>query len=298
MPRMANDRLAEGFRGQMLYFAPANVRAELAKHPLAADLYAPDLGWFPRALHHYRERVQGSDEHILIYCRSGRGWFEIDGQERILLSGQALLIPRGKPHRYGANETNPWSIHWVHFVGDTALFYSNKFKSPEFKVQVSQLVGKKLEGLYRECYRALSTGHTLNNYLLVAHIFRHLLGVLLLENDCINSGSTSPPHDATKSIDFMRSNLSRTLSLNQLAQQAGLSPSRYSALFRAQTGTSPVEHHIGLRVQAACRLLTTTELSVKEICARLGFNDPFYFSRLFGNIMGVPPSTYRRAAKG
>lgn len=295
---MEDDGLADGFRGQVLNFAPANVRAELARHPLTAELYVPDLGWFPRALHHCRERLHGSDEHILIYCRAGGGWFDIDGRERTLSSGQALLIPRGKPHRYGANQTNPWSIHWAHFAGDAALLYTNKFRPPGYEIPISKVVEKNIERLYRECYQALGSGHTLNNYILVAHVFRHLLGLLFLEGGSINSDGTTQSHDLTESIEFMRSNLSRTLALNELAQQAGLSPSRYSALFRAQTGTSPVEHHIGLRIQAACRLLITTGLNTKEICARLGYDDPFYFSRLFGKVMGVSPSEYRRDAKG
>ncbi len=296
---MKTSRLAEGFRGQVLHFAPANLRLELARHPLGAELYAPDIGWFPRALNHYRERPQGAEEHILIYCSSGSGWFEIDGQTQQLSRGQALLIPRGKPHRYGANDTHPWSIKWAHFAGYAAPVYSNKLIPMGYTIPISPEAGRQIDSLFRECYKVLATGHTLRSFLLAAHIFRHLLGVLLLASGAMeNRGARPPSRDLVDSIEFMHDNLSRSLSLAELAHHAGLSPSRYSALFKAQTGTAPVEHHIGLRIQAACRLLSTTVLSVKEICTLLGYEDPLYFSRLFKKIMGSSPSTYRRDAKG
>jgi len=289
----------EGFPGQMLHFAPADLRKELAMHPLGSGLNAPDIGWFPKARDHYRERPQGADEHILIYCQSGTGWFETDGEIQELSADHALLIPRGKPHRYAANEKQPWSIHWAHFSGQTAAIYADLFVRQGFVIPVAKKTGQRIDQLFRECYKALADGHTLGGLLQVAHIFRHLLGVLLFENTAFHADSTTTPtRDFTGNIEFMRSNLSRSLSLGELANQAGLSPSRYSALFKARTGVSPVEHHIALRVQAACRLLVTTSLSVKEISYEIGYEDPFYFSRLFVKIMGVSPTTYRADAKG
>jgi len=296
---MKGTPLAEGFRGQALHFASADLRKELARHPLSAELSAPYIGWFPRALNHYRERPEGADENIFIYCTSGRGWFEIDGQQHELSRGWALLIPRGTPHRYGADESNPWSIHWAHFEGHEAPDYMSRLISVGYTIAVPPEVGRQIERLARESYHVLATGHTLRNFLLVAHSFRHLLGILLLKTGAFDGKSTVPPsHDFSKNIEFMHNNLSRPLALRELAKQAGLSPSRYSALFRAQTGTAPIEHHIGLRIHAACSLLVTSTLSIKEIAARLGYEDPLYFSRLFRKTMGTSPSDYRRGAKG
>jgi AraC family transcriptional regulator, arabinose operon regulatory protein len=297
--RMKPDRIADGFRGQVLHSAPANLRLELARHPLGSELHALDLGWFPRAFKHFRERPQGAEEHILIYCSSGGGWFEIDRQRQALSRGQVLLVPRGKPHRYGANEARPWSIYWAHFGGYDAAAYFSRLLPLRYTIPVSPETGRQIERLSCECYQVLGTGHTLRSFLLVAHILRHLFGVLLLGRDALDGNAAKvTQHDFVESIDFMHANLSRSLSLTELAHHAGLSASRYSALFKAKTGTAPVQHHIDLRVQAACRLLSTTAMSVKEICNCLGYNDPLYFSRLFKKIMGSSPSTYRRDAKG
>jgi AraC-like DNA-binding protein len=168
-----------------------------------------------------------------------------------------------------------------------------------YTIAVPPEVGRQIERLARESYHVLATGHTLRNFLLVAHSFRYLLGILLLKTGAFDGKSTVPPsRDFSKNIEFMHNNLSRPLTLQELAKQAGLSPSRYSALFKAQTGAAPIEHHIGLRIHAACSLLVTSTLSIKEIAARLGYEDPLYFSRLFRKTMGTSPSDYRRGAKG
>ncbi|MCX6961321.1 MAG: AraC family transcriptional regulator [Verrucomicrobia bacterium] len=104
--------------------------------------------------------------------------------------------------------------------------------------------------------------------------------------------------DLTKSIEFMRANVACSLTLQELSRHAGLSPTRYSALFREQTDSSPVEHHIRLRMQAACHYLDTTALSVKEVAAKLGYDDPCYFSRIFQKILGCSPPAYRPSVKG
>ena len=50
-----------------------------------------------------------------------------------------------------------------------------------------------------------------------------------------------------------------------------------------------------MKIQAACRLLDSTDESVKVIAARLGFSDPLYFSRVFRRTQGLSPSAYRRS---
>jgi transcriptional regulator GlxA family with amidase domain len=158
---------------------------------------------------------------------------------------------------------------------------------------------KEIARLFRESYRLASTGLTERTLLLASHILRYVLGLLFFQTGrSLGGGSHALAHDLSKSIAFMRANLSRSLTLHELSRQAGLSPTRYSLLFREQTGSSPVDHHIRLRMQAACHLLDTTALSIKEVAAKLGYYDPYYFSRLFQKILGCSPLAYRRSVKG
>jgi AraC-like DNA-binding protein len=80
-----------------------------------------------------------------------------------------------------------------------------------------------------------------------------------------------------------------------------MSPSHYTALFKRRTGCAPIDFFIRLRMQHARELLLGTSLNVKEVAAALGYEDPFYFSRVFKSVNQLAPSDYRsmqRAAGG
>ena len=96
-----------------------------------------------------------------------------------------------------------------------------------------------------------------------------------------------------QSIAYMREHLNQPLQVAELAHTAHTSPSHFFVLFKRWAGDSPIGYFIRLRMQRACQQLATTNLSIKEIAAELGYEDPFYFSRLFKSVHGVAPSDYR-----
>jgi hypothetical protein len=289
----------QGFRGQIIHFLPANLLSQVGRHPLGVGLHVKCLGWYPKARLHRIERPRGLDECILIFCIRGKGWAEIDGRRFTIAAGEVLFIPANKPHAYGADDDDPWSIHWAHFAGTAAASYASLLPIHEYVLSIPSADAKEIARLFRESYRLASTGLTERTVLLVSHTLRYVLGLLFFQTGRrLVGGSLTIAHDLTKSIEFMRANVARSLTLQELSRQAGLSPTRFSALFREQTGSSPVDHHIRLRMQAACHYLDTSALSVKEVAAKLGYDDPYYFSRIFQKILGCSPLAYRLSVKG
>ena len=100
-----------------------------------------------------------------------------------------------------------------------------------------------------------------------------------------------------ESIAYMMSHLDQPLQVATLTAIANISPSHFFALFKRLTGFAPIDFFIRLRMSQACKLLDTTSLSVKEVAAKLGYNDPFYFSRIFKSVNRVAPSEYRTLSK-
>lgn len=96
----------------------------------------------------------------------------------------------------------------------------------------------------------------------------------------------------------MRDRLNQPLPVAELAAQASFSPAHYFSLFKRSIGLSPLDYFTRLRMRRACDLLDSDDLSVKEVAGRLGYDDPFYFSRVFKAVCGVAPSDYRTLPAG
>jgi len=96
-----------------------------------------------------------------------------------------------------------------------------------------------------------------------------------------------------RSVAYMMRHLDKPLQVATLAALANVSPSHYFALFKRLTGHAPIDFFIHLRMHRACELLDSPWLRVKEVAAALGYDDPFYFSRIFKSVNRVAPSQYQ-----
>ena len=136
---MAQKRIREGFKNQILYVIPRHILPGFTDHPLVEPLIPTDMGWYPDARFHYCERKNGAQEHILILCLKGSGCYDIDGERGILQANHAILIPRNTPHVYWASDTDPWSIYWVHFKGSSADFFGQTTTAERGLPQVGEV---------------------------------------------------------------------------------------------------------------------------------------------------------------
>ena len=102
---------------------------------------------------------------------------------------------------------------------------------------------------------------------------------------------------ANKAIDFMNKNISRDISVPDIAGSLGLSAARFSEAFKKEIGTSPALYLSRLRCDKARELLETTNFSITKICFSLGFSSTQYFAHVFKKHTGMTPKQYRSAQK-
>ena len=289
-----NIRIASGFAHQIFHVFPHARVAGLVRHPLSRGLYVTHLGYFPRASHHFRRRPKGAPQHILMLCTAGRGWCELRGARLALSAGQALLVRQGESHAYGAEAAQPWSIHWVHFSGDDTPLFLRHVPVERPIIPIAPVAYTTLVHLFHEAYASVAGGHLERPLIHLALWLRHLLGVLLFQNaSYVPERRASATKDFAPLLDFMQQRLAQPVGLEDLARAARLSTTHLSSLFREQMGLPPVAYHTHLRIRRACHLLESTTLTIAETAHACGYDDPYYFSRVFRRETGVNPRLYR-----
>jgi len=289
----------EGFKDQHLLVLPAPLAAESKGHPLLRGLLVTDAGYFPRARLHLVERPLGAATELVILCLGGTGWVRCGGAARKMGAGDLTWLPAHEAHAYGSGEEAPWTIVWAHFQGaEVAAWRELLGVAGAARPAVLSLPDDRLEDLaFDRVHAALEGGFALRNLVAAAAALRHALSAAAaLGTD--HRDPRSADDRVAVSIELLRTDWLRPHRLAELATAAKESVAHYSVLFRRQTGFSPIDYLIRLRVRHACRMLDTTPLSVREIGERIGYQDPYYFTRCFRRVMGFSPRAYRKTLRG
>ncbi len=289
---------SEGFPGQRSVVLPRAVLARARGQMALAGLLPTDIGYFPKAAGHYRQRAEGVDQAIFIHCVKGGGWAELAGVRHPVRPGDLLAVPPGLAHAYGAAEHQPWTILWFHAAGHLVPGLLAELGVTAAQPVVYLGEDPQLLTLFEEALGVLEQGYAPGQLHYAARTLLHLVGAMIWHRQRNWRNEPDPGQKVAQSILHMKRHLDQSLRMAALAAMANLSVSHYSTLFREQTGYSPIDYLIRLRMHRACQMLDTTGLSVKEIATRLGYEDPLYFSRLFRTVNDVPPSEYRRLHKG
>ena len=170
---MEENKKQDGFKNEEYIVIPTESFSPLAQHPLVQGLYLTDVGFFPHALHHYRERKEGADEYILIYCTEGEGYIHVGGKVHTIRSQEAFCIPIHERHRYYASQTDPWSILWVHFKGENVKYFP---LDRQMAVRVdSQAADNRIMTLFRILFRVLRRNYTQGNFIYISQVLSLIL---------------------------------------------------------------------------------------------------------------------------
>ena len=121
-----------------------------------------------------------------------------------------------------------------------------------------------------------------------------------VEQECKAERQTARPRNETveQICAYLAANYQQKFSLTDVAARFYLSPYYLSRLFRRVTGQSIVDYINGRRIEAAQRLLETTDLNISAVAEQTGFASAAHFRRVFRETMGVGPLQYRKSNRG
>ena len=295
MKKSPSIHIRDGFPNQRFFTLPRALLEKCRRMPIVKNLIVSHTGYFPTARHHYIHRPNGTKEHIVIHCTDGKGWCRIRKKRFALSRGWTIFIPAHMEHSYGADLETPWSIWWAHFTGSESGIYMKALgvtaESPMLYIRDNMIVSR----LFEDVYSHIQHGQSDKDLLGMTTSFARLLGMLNAEQNPQDQRLRHAQDKILMAIEFMQANLAKAVTLGEVAKASGFSVPHFCNLFSRQTNTSPGMFMIRLKMQKACELLLTTDLQMSEISGRIGYDDQFYFSRIFSRVMGLSPSSYRKA---
>jgi AraC-like DNA-binding protein len=288
---METVRKRDGFVGEKYVVVPTDFFKICQDHPLIKPLFVTDIGYFPRAVHHYRERRAGCDENILIYCTEGSGYIELPHFKYCLATGDAFCIPAETAHRYYADADNPWTIFWAHFKGDTCDLYPLR-ENTTIHIQTAQ-EDEGIQSLFTLLIEVLEGNYTVGNFIHASQLSAAILSSIYFKEK--SQDLDWPNRHLTNAIRYLYSSIHKDLSLADLSNRMNVSKSYLNKLFKTYTKHAPMDFFVQLKMQQACRYLKMTDLLVYQIADKVGYQDQCYFSRVFRKTIGVTPGEYRNS---
>ena len=290
---MSVTKRRDGFIGEKQINIPQAILSKyIRKKDFLHSLFITHIGYFPKALYHYRERRNGCDDYILLYSLGGKGHIEIEKVKFELRPNQFIIIPPHRFHRYQADLHEPWTLYWVHFSSNKLTELNNEFKVAQFYAPTDMHYNEKIPDIWVEMYSSLASGYSAGSIGYANFCLYRFLSFFLFPNNYYEISEKPTPID--KSIEYMKANINKRLSTDEIARLFQYSSSHYTAIFKKKTGLSPIDYFINMKIHYACQMLSQSDLKIKEIADKVGYDDPYYFSRLFKQIMSKSPKEYRK----
>ncbi len=239
-------------------------------------------------------RPTGSREWLLIAAVKGLGRARADGCDWTLRPGDLLLIAPNTPQDYGAlDERGTWVNIWAHVR--PRPHWMPWLGWPQVAGGTFLLAtGDRWDVVEPELLRMVeATGQPTR---LALDVALNALERVLLSCDEVNPLHRSRIVDprVRAALGIVGDRLASPLDIGSLSHEVGLSRSRFSVLFAAETGLSPQAYIESTRMARAAQMLVLSSWSIGQIAEQVGFPNPYYFSTRFRRLYGMPPSAYRR----
>ncbi|MGX3066628.1 arabinose operon transcriptional regulator AraC [Ursidibacter arcticus] len=241
------------------------------------------------------DRPNGMDGYLLQLTTFGMGYIFDGKQSLVTYPGQLLLFsPKAVQHYYRHPDSQFWHYKWIYFYPNSIW---NKWLN---WVNSEQYIGRifikdhvhfqQISQVFSKIEQELKTNGGFHS-----ELARHLLEYLLVK--CASMEQFSIENETDSRIisicEIITHNLAKNFSIEELAQQVFLSPSRLSHLFKDSLGMSLVQWREQQRISEAKKLLYFSDIPINSLAKSLGYDDPFYFSKIFRKHTNLSPSQFR-----
>lgn len=293
-------------RARFATYLPVNaeaVRWEIWCNDAGFSRVAPGSPYPPNPREHPRSHAANVatgrvlNEFQVVYITAGRGWFRSDETGLVnVQAGDVIILFPGVRHSYSPYRETGWHEYWVGFSGDHAmrLWRHGLFSAARavHTIGLNEEIIADYERIVGLC-RVQTPGFQVRLGALVLQLLAH---VHTSEIEARTSRGDGAIVEAARAV--MQEYIDDGVEVETIARRAGVGYARLLEVFRQYTGLTPYQYFLQLRIRRAQELLRESDVSVKEVAARLNFENQYYFSRLFRNKTGLSPTAWIASVRG
>lgn len=252
----------------------------------------------PESHHLTWNRGRILNDYYIVYISKGKGIYssELTKPEEVVAGNCFFLFP-GVRHRYKPKPKYGWEEYWVGFNGLQIehLMQQGIFKENNPIVDLSY--NSAVLHLFTKMIEIVKASH-IGYPQQISGITLQILG--LINTKANYSGPTNSPDEIliAKAKHIMQESFETKLNMEELALELPMGYSSFRKKFKQINGESPNQYLLNLRLDKAQYLLNMTGLNISEIGHQIGFDNVFYFSKLFKKKFGISPKNYRMVNEG
>ncbi len=250
------------------------------------------------------------ENYEMVYMKKGFAVFEVAGQPVSLGPNDIVIIKPMQFHKFIVKSDNGCEFIVLNFkfenkidgeyseipLEDFLNFVSSRETGPHITLKVSQKneIIVLLNRILKE-RESSEPGSEFLNYLLVMELFVLLSRALKMEwENSIKSKSPKLRELISIAINFIHTNFERDISLGNIAKFVFLSPSYFTRAFKEETGMSPINYLLKVRIERAKELLADTGLKISDIALSVGFSNQQRFNEMFKKYTHLTPLQFRK----
>lgn len=243
----------------------------------------------------------------LVYILSGKGRYLINGEEFDVETGDLMVCNPGVKH---ANIVTHPEEPTIEFISGFTDFHFRNMPPNSVKLKdgyILHTTSELKQDISMHCYAMLAERECTKigqYFMFKTHLMQILLLVMreIADVECneqrgCNFETYSKNYAVNRIINYLNENYEHKISLEQIAHNMYLSPVYISKIFKEETGESPINYLIKIRLEKASEILANENGdSIKSIANRVGYDDVYHFSKLFKKYYGISPLYYKKRA--
>ena len=226
----------------------------------------------------------------LSHVDSGSAAYVYNGETYRVQAGDSFVaFPNGMQYVRSDKDT-PWAYYWVGFTGSEAASILHKMGFSETTPVLYTAQNETAKKLFQQIYSL--RGSRLSDSMAMTGALYILFSALYKALDCDRD---IQPDIMQKALEYIESHWDQNIQIGDICKAVNVSHSWLYRQFMKNVGESPVEYLLHQRINRSCYYLGNTNMSVSEVAAKCGFNDPLYYSRMFKKQIGLSPRQYHEA---